>query len=214
MTTTTVTATEIALEAKCGIAGCAEWAGPLYLQLREGYETCSVMPIPETVAEWREEHRTARRRAKRARDLGYRFAIVKRHRHADEILKINTSKAIRQKRPMSAGYSVRPSETPDPFFKCRRHGVHAYGVLGPAGSLVAYLWLYRSGQLALVSSILGHAGHLENGVMYLLWDGMIAFESADPDGFIVYNRHDSGTAGLRFYKERVGLTETEVAWKP
>jgi hypothetical protein len=50
--------------------------------------------------------------------------------------------------------------------------------------------------------------------MYLLWDGMIAFESIDPDGFIVYNRHDSGTEGLRFYKQRVGLEETEVAWLP
>ncbi len=212
--TETLTRTQIDLEASCGIKGCAEFAGPLYLQLREGYDLCSVMAIPELLTEWRDEHRTARKRANRCRELGYRFAIAKRHKHAEEIHAINTSKAIRQKRPMSEGYSVMPSSDPDPFYRCRRHGVHAYGVFGPAGSLVAYLWLYRSGQLALVSQILGHAGHLEQGIMFLLWEGMVTVESFDPDGFIVYNRHDSGTAGLRFYKERVGLEETAVEWKP
>ncbi len=205
---------EIELEAKCSFPECRAFAGPLYEQLREGYELCSVMPIPETLAEWRDEHRTARKRANRCRELGYRFTIVRRHKYADEILAINTSKSIRQKRPMSEGYSQRPSDTPDPYPRCRRHGLHAYGVLGPAGTLVAYLWLYRSGELALVSQILGHAGHLEQGIMFLLWEGMVGLESCDPDGYIVYNRHDSGTAGLRFYKERVGLEETAVEWKP
>ncbi len=169
----TVTRTTIGLEVSCGCADCAEFAGKLYIQLREGYETCSVMPIPETVGEWRDAHRTARKRAKKCRELGYRLTYGKRHQFADDILAINTE-----------------------------------------GRLVAYLWLYRSGQLALVSQILGHADHLENGIMYLLWDGMIAFESIDADGFIVYNRWDSGTTGLRFYKQRVGLEETEVAWLP
>ncbi len=205
---------EIELEAKCSFPECHAFAAPLFEQLHEGYEMCSVMPIPETREQWLDEHRTARKRANRCRELGYKFAVVRRHKYADEILAINTSKAIRQKRPMSDGYAVRPSDTPDPYPRCRRHGMHPYGVLGPAGTLVAYLWLYRAGELALVSQILGHAGHLENGIMFLLWDGMIAFESVDPDGFIVYNRHDSGTAGLRFYKERVGLEETAVEWKP
>ncbi len=212
--TETLTATAIELEAGCGFEECAQFAGPLYLQLREGYELCSVMPIAETVAGWREEHRTARKRSNKCRELGYRFSVVKRHKYADDILAINTSKAIRQKRPMTPGYSERPSDAPDPYPRCRRHGVHAYGVLAADGTLVAYLWLYRVGQLALVSQILGHADHLENGIMYLLWDGMVALESFDPDGYIVYNRHDSGTAGLRFYKERVGLEETAVAWRP
>ncbi len=212
--TETAVQTTIKLEADCGFEECAAFAGQLYLQLREGYETCSVMPIPDTLAEWRDEHRTARKRAKKCRELGYRFTVTERHKYADDIHAINTSMPVRQKRPMSAGYSQRPSDTPDPSWPCPRHGVHAYGVLSPGGSLVAYLWLYRAGQLALVSQILGHADHLENGIMYLLWSGMIGYESIDPDGSVVYNRHDSGTPGLRFYKERVGLEETEVAWLP
>ena len=212
--TETLTRTVIELEAGCGFEECAKFAGPLYLQLREGYELCSVMPIPELAAEWRDEHKTARKRAAKCRDLGYRFRLVKRHRRADEIYAINTSKAVRQKRPMSAGYLQPPSTTPDLHYPCRRHGIHAYGVEDSAATLVAYLWLYRAGQLALVSQILGHADHLDNGIMFLLWEGMVTVESWDPDGFIVYNRHDSGTPGLRFYKERVGLEETAVRWSP
>ena len=42
---------------------------------------------------------------------------------------------------------------------------------------------------------------------------MVEHEYAvEPDGVIVYNRHDSGSDGLRFYKERVGLSEQHVEW--
>jgi hypothetical protein len=74
--------------------------------------------------------------------------------------------------------------------------------------LVAYLWLYRAGDLALVSSILGHGNHLANDVMYLLDAGRDRRE-AEHGGFLVYNRHDSGTDGLRYFKERIGFEETK-----
>ncbi len=205
--------TAISLEVACDFAVCSAFAFPLHKQLSEGnYGECSVMPIPESVADWRYSHRTARKRAIKAKELGYRFVIVRRHGRAEEIHEINTSSPQRQGRPMSPGYGVMPSQTEDPHYPCRRHGIHAYGVETRDGVLASYLWLYRAGQLGLVSQILGHADHLDAGIMYLLWDGMLAFESFDPDGFIVYNRHDSGTQGLRFYKERCGLTETAVEW--
>jgi hypothetical protein len=78
---------------------------------------------------------------------------------------------------------------------------------------VAYLWLYRSGELALVSSILGHGGYLRDDIMYLLMKGVIDAE-APHGGFLVYNRHDSGTDGLRYYKDRCGFKETAVEWLP
>ncbi len=210
----TLIQTVISLETRCYFRECNDFSEPLYEQLREGYELCSVMPIPDLITDWRDEHKTARKRATKCSELGYKFRLVKRHKRAEEIYAINTSKAVRQKRPMSAGYSQPPSGDPDPHYPCRRHGIHAYGVEDSEGTLVAYLWLYRAGQLGLVSQILGHADHLEHGIMYLLWQGMITVESFDPDGFVVYNRHDSGTEGLRFYKERVGLEETAVAWMP
>jgi hypothetical protein len=211
--TETAVALPISLETGCDHAACSEFAWPLHRQLANGgYDQCSVMALPDTLGQWRNEHRTARKRSDRAKRRGYRFvADVKRHERADEIYAINTSADERQGRPMSDGYRQHPPTIPDPGYPCRRHGVHPYGVETADGTLVAYLWLYRAGELALVSQILGHADHLENEVMYLLWEGMVALEASEP-GFVVYNRHDSGTDGLRFYKERVGLAETCVEW--
>lgn len=207
----TLTATRIGLETACDHPTCSEFAFPLHKQLSSGaYDLCSVMAL-NSVEEWRAGHRTARKRADRAERRGYRFVTVNRHERTDELYAINTSTLERQGRPMSSGYQQRPSETPLPDYPCIRHGVHPYGVETAEGVLVAYLWLYRSGELGLVSQILGHADHLENEVMYPLVQGTVAAESGQR-GFLVYNRHDSGTDGLRFFKERVGFAETKVEW--
>ena len=209
----TDTAIQIALEVDCDFQECSEFAWPLYRQLDSGrYDAMSVAPI-QSFDEWMADHRTARKRARRCLERGYRFVHVHPDQRADELHAINTSLPERQGRPMSSGYQRRPIYTADPVYPCTRHAVRRYGVEHEDGTLVAYLWLYRAGKLALVSQILGHAQHLENGIMYLLWAGMVDCESAEPGGFLVYNRHDSGTDGLRFYKERVGLAETPVRWQ-
>jgi hypothetical protein len=202
----------ISLELGDDLDICREFAGPLYVQLsRGGYDLCSTLPLPASVEEWRAGHRTARKRADRAERMGYRFVPVRRHKRAAELFVINTSLHARQHRPMSESYMRHPSETPDPEYPCARHGVHPYGIESADSTLVAYLWLYRAGELCLVSQILGHGGFLDDGIMYLLWQGMLGAELGEP-GIVVYNRHDSGTDGLRFYKERVGLSETSVRW--
>lgn len=191
---------------------CADFAAPLYLQLSRGnYDRCSVLPLPETIETWRAAHRTARKRADRAERLGYRFAEINRANYGDDIYAINTSLQERQGRPMSAGYREHVQYPPDPSYPCPLHAVRAYGVL-KGETLVAYLWLYRAGDLALVSSILGHGDHLADDVMYLLMQGTIAQELAW-ETFLVYNRWDSGTDGLRYYKTRCGFEEREVRWE-
>lgn len=208
--TTTIEQTAISLETGCDHPSCAEIAFPLHKQLTEGdYRLCSVLAMPETVEQWRAAHRTARKRADRAARLGYRFELIDRRDYQDDIYQINTSAPARQGRPMTAGYWTRPVFGENPLI-CDRHHVYTYGVL-TGSRLVAYLWLYRAGQLALVSSILGHADHLAGDVMYLLVQGVID-DQADEGGFLCYNRHDSGTDGLRYFKERLGLTETVVEW--
>jgi len=203
--------TPISLETHCCESSIAR---PLYEQLSNGkYDVCSVLAMPRSIDEWRSGHRTARKRADRCFRFGYQVRPVLRHEHADDIHAINTSLDERQGKPMSEGYRQRPSQTPDPIYLCPRHGVHPYGVLDYRGRLRAYLWLYRSGELALVSQILGHGAHLRNDVMYLLWQGMLERE-IPLGGFVVYNRHDSGTDGLRYYKERVGLGPRRVQWLP
>jgi len=213
---TVATALGVSLEVSCGWNECGELARPLFAQLSSGdYRDMSVMRIPADVVEWRAGRKTARKAADRAERRGYTFHRIQRHLHNDEIYAINISKPQRQGRPMSNGYRQPVAFSPLPHYPCDRHAIRTYGVNDPYGTLVAYLWLYRAGDLALVSSILGHADHEDNEIMYLLWQGMVGSEAfVDPDGFIVYNVHSSGTPGLRFKKERYGLHETRVEWLP
>lgn len=215
MEAATVTkAVTIRLESGCDHTECAQFAFPLYKQLAEGgYHLCSVLPLPASVDEWRDAHRTARKRADRCKRRGYRFVDVLRHERADEIYEINISAATRQGRPMTPGYSVRPSSQPDPVWPCRRHGVHCYGVEADDGRLVSYMWVYRAGELGLVSQILGHDDYLDDEIMWLQWEGVIQRELWFR-GYLVYNLHDSGQEGLRWHKERAGFVETLVEWQP
>ncbi len=210
----TATATGISLEVACDYSACSEFAFPLLRQLGSGaYDACSVLPIQESLDGWAAAHRTARKRAWRAERLGYRFAPIQRQRYEAEVHDINTSLKHRQGRPMAAGYLRRPVFGADDY-PCDLHGVHANGVFDPEQRLVAYLWMYRAGELALVSQILGHGDHLENDVMFLLFRGALEREIAIGPGVVVYNRHDSGTRGLIQWKEWQGFEERPVEWLP
>lgn len=215
MSTLVETRLAVALEVGC----CPEagrTGGPLFLQLSRGsYESCSVLPCPLEAAQWRGEHRTARKRADRARGRGYSVAELRREFFAPDIYDINTSAEWRQGRPMSAGYRAMVDYSPLPDYTCPRHATRTTGVWSNEGTLVAYLTMIRSGELALVSQILGHASHLKNEVMYLLFQHALEREiAADPECLVVYNRHDSGTDGLRWFKERLGFQEMAVEWLP
>jgi hypothetical protein len=206
----TTTALDLHLVGTCTEASCYDLGLRLHDQLRTGYETCAVLPVA-SLEQWRQEHRTARKRAMRAASLGYQFREVKREQYDEDIFAINTSLEERQGRLMSRGYRERQNYLPLPEYHCEHHAIRTYGVLDVRGTLVAYLWLYRSGELALVSSILGHGEHLANDVMFLLFQGAVE-RQADLGGFFVYNRADSGTDGLRYFKDKLGFEAMEVEW--
>lgn len=211
--TETLTATRVALEVDCPHELCRRFVEPLYEQMAHDFPRLAAMPLPTDMDEWAEEHRTARKRANRAERRGYTFRVVKREEHSEEFFEINTSAERRQGRPMSESYRKPYQYAPLPKYPCERHQVRTYGVMSPEDRMVAYLWLYVAGQLRLCSSIIGHAAHLENEIMYLLFRGMLAAESErDQDGIVAYHRWDNGTDGLRFYKERVGLRDTQIEW--
>lgn len=211
VSTAAITSVRISLEVACEHESCSHLAFPLFEQLRKGYELCSVLLVPSSVAAWRREHRTARQRADRAERLGYRFAEIAREQYEDDVYEINTSLPQRQGRPMSASYHERNHFLPLPEYPCERHAIRTYGVISDRGRLVAYLWLYRVGELALVSNILGHGEHLADSVMYLLFQGT-AEQQVPQGGYLVYNRHDSGTEGLRWFKAKLGFEEMGVRW--
>lgn len=193
-------------------AECESLAADLHRTLSTGrYDwPASILPLDDFDG-YLMAHRTARKRRSRAARFGYRFEPIDRADHIDAIHAVNTSMPKRQGRPMTAGYLERPTFAPLPAYECFRHRIDCYGVF--ASTLVAYIVVYTCGQVALVSQILGHADHLANDVMYLL--AVEAFRTTvDRSGPVVafYNRHDSGTDGLVYFKERLGFRPARLTW--
>lgn len=156
----------------------------------------------------------ARRKLRRAERDGYTFASIERDDYLDDIFAINTSMQARQGRPMDEHYRKRPEPYgPLPEYTCPRHRMGTYGVLKD-GHLVAYTWVYMSGEMCMFNTILGHGDHMEAGVMYLLVAGVIR-ELMTSAGlrYAMYERHTSGTEGLRFFKERMGFGPHWVDWQ-
>lgn len=204
------------LEADCEHPSCATFAQARYDQLNTAKYTqgVSLMRVPDSREAWEAEHRTARKRAWRADRLGYTFAEVNNAWWSADIIEINRSLPSRQGRPMSAGYTAPRTHGALPEYPCDRHKIHTYGVLEEGrheAHLRAYLTLYRVGDLAMVSMILGHGEHLDNGIMFLLFRGVVEHQ-AGQGGWFYYNRHDSGQDGLIWFKERLGFSATDIEW--
>ncbi len=198
----------------CDHDSCEKHARPLFDQLAvpKYSRGASIMEVPDTLELWKSWHRTARRRALRAERLGYTFAEVDYSSHADDIYAINTSRKERQGRPMSDGYTTRRAygRLSADQTRCPRHRTHTYGILN-GKTLVAYLTLHRAGDLAMVSMILGHGEHFDNGIMFQLVQGVIA-DQAGTGGVFFYNLHSSGQDGLRWAKERYGFRSADIEW--
>jgi hypothetical protein len=191
--------------------GCAPFAAKLYDQLAGGdYDWPASILLLADPAAWVAEHRTARKRSSHSGRLGYVAQPIDRSQHLDEIYAINTSLPERQGRAMAAAYQERPEHAPLPAYPCPRHRIDEWGVMSSDGVLVAYLVLYVCGDLVMVSQILGHGDHMQNDVMYLLM--LHALERVPLPATVFYNRHDSGTDGLRYFKERLGFQPTRVEW--
>ncbi len=216
MNTMAVDTVTLDLRHKCDFAYCQTFAEGLHTQLNtDHYRTnVSLMPVYNTRQDWEAEHRTARKAAWRAERIGYVFSEVDNSQYSDDIFVINTSKQERQGRPMSDGYqtNVRRGRLSFEQTRCYDHRTHTYGVTSTFGTLVAYLTLHRCGDLAMVSMILGHGDHEPNGIMSLLIAGTVE-DQAGAGGWFYYNRHDSGTEGLRFKKERYGFQPGNVEFK-
>ena len=76
------------------------------------------------------QHRTARKRADRAKRLGYRFSLIRRQQHVDDDLRdqhFAAGAAGPADEPPATGSGRR--DTADPVYTCPRHAIKRYGVL-------------------------------------------------------------------------------------
>lgn len=176
---------------------------------------CSIIVLPKTFEEYWAPmvgHHTDHE-VRRATKAGYRFEFVDRDRYRDDIYEINTSLEERQGRPMAERYT-KPLEPYGPLqYTCPRHQLRTYGVL-KGEHLVAYTWVILIGEMCLFSTILGHGEHLRFGIMRLLvTEALRDIMGIGETRYAMYATHDSGTEGLRFFKERLGFRPYWVNWQ-
>lgn len=143
---------------------------------------------------------------------------------------IHTSSDVRQGRPMGPGYRLSIQEmggSPERYHEpqappCRTHYALCFGIFDAIPGytqgtvvtgerLLGYISLTRMGNLACYSRIIGHADHLQLGIMYRLHFEMmkILFEE-DGLEYVMYGAMDSGTHGLRLWKQKVLFEPMEV----
>ncbi len=190
-------------------------AGALIAQLTRGqYQwPMAVLPLDRSWAEYFKTLRTSAGRSLIASGLGYQFARFERSDYQGDVNEINQSKSERQGRPMGEAYMRNQEFTPIGDAKCPRHRVTQYGVFDRHDTLRAYTVIHRSGELALVSQILGHGDHERDGIMHLLMTE--TYREEQPwGGHLVYNRMDSGTPGLQQFKRWLRFEATEITWQP
>jgi hypothetical protein len=177
----------------------------------------SMLVVPADIdADWFESpsSRWMRKKIHRAHRLGYEFGPFEFNDYIDDMYDINTSKWDRQGRPMSEEYRVRPPErAPLPDHPCPRHSEGWFGVFQD-GKLCAYLFVQQSGEATFTPNILGHADHLENGVMALaLFEAVKWQRERANTSYVYYYLHDSETSGLQFFKEKMGYAGHLVTWE-
>lgn len=184
-------------------------------RLKGQYEQGQAALRIESADGWLAEHRTARKRALRADRLGYTVSTFEPCDWHEDIMAVNLSTPRRQGRPMNDSYTNKERSTSKigPM-ACPLHHRLEYGVFRDE-HLYGYAGIIRCGELAHVSMFLGHWDMLEDGIMYLLMREVVFAETELSSPIVLYyNRYDSGTDGLRFYKDRIGLAETDIEWMP
>ena len=156
---------------------------------------------------------TARNRLNYCMKLGYTASSKDWNEwndHREDVFKINTSASERQGNPMNPAYFDYPDEK-----HIENNCYHSYRlvVVEYGGVWYAYSILHAMGELMNISTILGHADHLKDGIMLLLMQEIIKLAESLNVKYIDYNLWDSGTKGLQYWKHSTGFKPMELKEK-
>jgi hypothetical protein len=170
----------------------------------------ALLRLPDTFDGYLSTSRALRKNRRHAERSGYRYALVQPLEHLHEIVDINRSAPLRQGRPMPLVDLEWATRTIGAWDE-----IHA--VLDPEGRLCAYATVHRLGDAFAFSSLIGHADHLRNGVMYLLVSEAVrtCIERRQADGSPMWLMADTfwgASDGLAYFKERAGFHPYTVRW--
>lgn len=136
--------------------------------------------------------------AARARKRGYVCTEIDRNAYVDDIHDINISQDSRQGRPMDKAYTEKREHFD--VLKNFRY----YGVLNPAGKLVAYATLGLYGNFGAFSQLMGHRNN--DGIMHLLIVDVVCRQIDEGTlQYIMYDTYFGAQPGLRQFKTILGF---------
>jgi hypothetical protein len=154
-----------------------------------------------------------RRNRRRCAALGYQFATVNPLEYLDQILDVNTSKAVRQGLPMDASYAERHRLVEQ--YSARRH--EFYAALNSEGVLRAYVDAQVVGDVCILVRLLGHGDDLRTGIMSFCVSEVVR-EMIRRKGqtgqplWVEYGTMFGASEGLRRFKEDLGFKPYKVRW--
>lgn len=169
-------------------------------------------------------------KVRKAARLGYRVARFPLRRHVFDVHAVKTSKPVRAAGPVLDYWLLKPEHIGRPATKpvrlappdCAEHWSlwwgafldapgHAQGAVIVDERLVGYMKLTRIGELVHYTDLMGHADHLDAGVMALMHAELMRWliESGDPLAagvrVVLYGAAEHGGEGLLTWKKRAGF---------
>lgn len=150
-----------------------------------------------------------RNMVRKAKKLNYITGLFRYNQHLDDMYEINRSSAVRQGQPMSRAYFNKLAPIAEIENPCPIHEQIYVGVFDEH-KLVAYCWLAICNDVAIINRILGHADHLKNGIMNLLFYGISSWCQNKHVHWVNYRTMESTTNGLEKFKKHVGFKPVPV----
>lgn len=136
--------------------------------------------------------------ARRARARGYTVTEIDRNDHVDAIHDIHTSVDERQGRPMDAKYQEKQLS-----FDVLPHFSY-FGVLDPAGKLVAYATIGRYGNFSSFAQLMGYRNN--DGIMHLMVSEIVARQIDEGRvDYVMYDTFFGALPGMRQFKTILGF---------
>lgn len=154
------------------------------------------------------------RNMKKAARLGYEFRQFAYNDHLEDIRGIRQSAEVRQGRMPEAFLKEELKPCQDPPSRSSLHDYVYFGVFKD-GHLAAYAGCLVAGELCMVEQLLGHADHLENGIVpaLLLGTARSLYESYTSVRFFAYGTYFGGGETLRRFKKKFGFHPHRVEWR-
>lgn len=173
----------------------------------------ALIELPATTDEYvRGISRLARRHIKHAKESGFAFTRIDPLARLDEVLAVNHSASDRQGRPMHPAYFN--EATLRSYFS---KSADVFGVVDANGVLRAYACVRNCGEVACFERLLGHAEALDEGVMYLLVQGVVDWAiqqrgAGTRPAWLMYDMFSGASPGMRQFKHVIGCRPYRVLW--